>query len=153
MAKLKKLAVGAAGGIAGAALMGQVHIVTAKVTGLVPPQGEDATEKVANSVAMKLTGRKLEPSKRKAGGQIVHFTFGAVMGALYALLATRLPSITFGGGAIFGTAIYVGAHALTVPALGLASNPLKSSGAQEAAEFSAHVVYGITTETVRRFLS
>ena len=69
MGKLKGLAAGAAGGFAGAALMGPVHLMAAKMIQRQSSQGEDATEKVANAVVKKATGRELERTKKKKGGQ------------------------------------------------------------------------------------
>ena len=153
MAKVRGLLVGAAGGLAGAALMSQSYKAIAKLMPKSAPGGEDATEKVANAVATKFTGRKLGRTKKKMGGQFVHFAFGAGMGALYGLLVETFPGIRAGGGALLGTGLYLGAHGVTVPALGLAPSPVKNGPAQESPEFAAHLVYGFVTETVRRLLS
>jgi putative membrane protein len=153
MGKLRGFLVGAAGGLVGAAAMGPSYRVVAKLMPKSSPPAEDATEKVADAVATKFTGRKLGRIKKKMGGQIVHLAFGASMGALYGLLAERLPAIRAGGGVLLGTSLYLGAHGVTVPALGLAPGPVESGPAQESPEFAAHLVYGFVTETVRRLLS
>ena len=153
MAKLRGLIAGAAGGLIGAALMGSLHAAAAKVIDLQSPKGEDATEKVANAVVTKVTGRKLSRSKRPKGGQLVHFAFGAGMGALYGLLADNFSPLRIGAGALFGTALYLGAHALAVPALGLAPNPLENGPAQEGAELASHLAYGMVTDAIRRALA
>jgi putative membrane protein len=153
MAKLRGLLVGAAAGLAGAALMGRSHTLVAKLVPKSSSSGEDATERVANAVARKFTGRKLGRSRKKMGGQIVHLAFGAGMGALYGLLADAFPAITAGGGTALGTGLYVGAHGITVPLLGLAPSPIRNGPAQESPEFAAHLVYGLVTETVRKVLS
>lgn len=152
MARLRGLLAGAAGGLAGAALMGRSHMLVAKIVPKSSAPGEDATEKVANAVAMKFTGRKLGRSRKKTGGQIVHFAFGAGMGALYGLLAESFPAVTAGRGAILGISLYLGAHGITVPALGLAPSPVKKNPVQESPEFAAHLVYGFVAETTRRLL-
>lgn len=152
MAKLKGLIVGAVGGLAGAALMGPLHEAAAKLSKPKPPRGEDATEKVANAVVKKFTGRKLSRSAKPKGGQIVHFAFGAGMGALYGLLAESFSPVTTGAGALFGMAVYAGAHGLAVPALDLAPSPLETSPAQESTEFVSHLAYGLVTDAVRRLL-
>jgi putative membrane protein len=153
MAKLRGLIAGAIGGLAGAALMGPLHTAAAKVIDLQAPKGEDATEKVANTVVTKVTGRKLRRSKRPKGGQVVHFAFGAGMGALYGLLAENFSPLRIGAGAFFGAAVYLGAHALAVPALGLAPSPLENSPAQEGTELASHLAYGVVTDAVRRALT
>lgn len=153
MTKFTKLLIGAAGGLAGAALMGEAYKVTGKLVHARPPRGEDATEKVANTITKKVTGSKLRSSEKKTGGQIVHYAFGASMGMLYAALADSCPAATIGCGALFGLAIYAGAHAITVPALGLAPNPLENGAARECAELSSHIAFGVTTGTLCRILS
>ena len=153
MSKFAKIAIGAAGGAIGALIMGQAAKATAKVVGAQPPKGEDPTEKVANAVAKKVTGHRLREPARKSGGQVVHYAFGAAMGALYALLAEDVPFVTAGRGALFGAAIYAGAHALAVPAIGLAPGPLESGAKLESAEFSAHLAYGTVTDAVCRLFS
>lgn len=153
MTKFRGAIAGAAGGLVGAALMGPLHGAAAKLAKLESPKGEDATEKVANAVVTKFTGQKLSRSKRPKGGQVVHFVFGAGMGALYGLLAESFSLLTAAAGAFFGTAVYVGAHALIVPALGLAPNPLGNGAAQESVELASHLAYGLVTDAVRRTLS
>jgi putative membrane protein len=153
MAKLRGFIAGAVGGLGGAALMGPLHATAAKLIKLDSPQGEDATEKVANAVVRKITGRKLSRSEKAKGGQVVHFAFGAGMGALYGLLAENFSPLTMGAGAFFGMAVYAGAHTLAVPALGLAPGPLENGPAQEGAELATHLVYGLVTDTVRRVLT
>ncbi|MGH9575531.1 MAG: DUF1440 domain-containing protein [Candidatus Acidiferrales bacterium] len=153
MTKFMKILIGAAGGVAGAALMGEAYKLTAKLVDAKPAKGKDATEKVADSVAKQFAGRKLRSPAKKTGGQIVHYAFGASMGMLYASLSDALPSATSGCGALFGLALYAGAHGLAVPALGLAPNPIENGTARECAELSSHIAFGLTTETLRRLLT
>jgi putative membrane protein len=153
MGRLRGLIAGAVGGLAGAALMGPLHMMAAKVNEPKSLPGEDATERVANTLAMRVTGQELKKLEEKKGGQIVHFAFGASMGALYGWLASAFPSVTFGAGTVFGAAVYIGAHALTVPMLGLAPGPIENGPAEEGVEFASHLVYGLVTEGVRRVLT
>ena len=151
--KVSTIAIGALGGVAGALLMGEVGNVTSKAVRAKPAGGRDATEIVADAAAKTVTGERLRYSERKAGGQIVHYAFGATIGACYALWAERVPVVTTGGGLLFGAAAYAGAHAAAVPALGLARGPLENGLQRESAELSAHIAYGVTTETVRRLFA
>ena len=82
----------------------------------------------------------------------MHLAFGASVGALYGLLASIFPVITTGAGTVFGAAVYVGAHAITTPALGLAVSPIENGFAQESVEFASHLIYGLVTDGIRRFL-
>lgn len=132
--------------------MGPTYMAVTKLMPTSSPAGEDATEKVANAASRKFSGRKLSRSKKELGGRIVHFAFGAGMGALYGLLAEAFPAIGGGGGAVLGTGLYVGAHGIAVPVLGLAPSPVKNGALQESPELAAHLVYGFVTEGVRRLL-
>lgn len=153
MTRIKSVIAGALGGVAGAALMGPAHIAAAKLSKAKLPQGEDATEKVAAAVAKQVAGQRLSRLGKKKGGKIVHFAFGAGTGALYGLLAERFSPVELGAGALFGIAVYAGAHALVVPALGLAPGPAENGAIKEAPELASHVVYGLVTHGVRRLLA
>src|SRR5262249_16241140 len=153
MGKIRGLAAGAAGGLLGAFLMGLTFKAVAKLVAAPPVPGEDATEKVAGVLAKKVTGKSLWRSEKRKGGQIVHLAFGASVGAAYRLLVSSFPRATAGAGTLFGAAVYIGAHGIAVPALGLARSPLENRAVQEAPEFAGHIVYGIATETVRCLLS
>jgi putative membrane protein len=148
---IRAMAAGAIGGLIGSALMGPVH----SLSEIEKPEkhGADPTEKVANTLAKHVTGHRLMRSQKKTGGQVVHYAFGALLGALYGLVAAGYPEVTLGTGTVFGAAAYTGAHALAVPALGLAASPVENGVAQELPEFAAHIVYGIVTEQTRRLLA
>lgn len=111
----------------------------------------DATMKAADALTAASTGgQHLSLEGRKKGGPIVHYGFGALMGAQYGGLAEYSSTVRTGLGTGFGTALFAGADLVAVPALHL-SPPLKESSARSlATPFSAHVVYGATTELLRR---
>ncbi|HUH64407.1 MAG TPA: DUF1440 domain-containing protein [Terracidiphilus sp.] len=111
---------------------------------------EDATMKAAGRLARALAGRELTYEQKKTGGPIVHYAFGAVMGGIYGGLAEHSPQVTNGFGTAFGGALFAGADVIAVPALNLAeaSSDLPSL----ATPFAAHLVYGATTELVRRVM-
>jgi putative membrane protein len=52
----------------------------------------------------------------------------------------------------FGVAVWLGAHVIVVPALGLAPPPTRRPLGKEAVEFVLHLVYGAVTELGRRQL-
>ena len=115
------------------------------------PQAEDATVKVA-SQALRLVGRSLEESDKPLAGTIVHYAFGALVGAVYGTVAEFVPRVTTAAGLPFGVTVWLGAHVITVPALGLAEPPVRQPLGKEGQEFGLHLVYGATTELVRRLL-
>jgi putative membrane protein len=114
-------------------------------------QPEDATVKVASAI-LRLGGRTLAENEKPMAGTIVHYAFGASVGAIYGALAEMVPRITAGIGLPFGLAVWLGAHVITVPALGLAEPPTRGPVGKEAEELGLHLVYGLTTEIGRRLL-
>jgi putative membrane protein len=128
-----------------------VSDVVPKAEGPQEQAAEDATVKVA-SQALRLVGRTLDESDKPLAGTIVHYAFGALVGAVYGAVAEFVPRVTAGVGLPFGVAVWLGAHVITVPAVGLAEPPTRQPLSKEGREFGLHLVYGVTTEVVRRLL-
>jgi hypothetical protein len=112
---------------------------------------EGSTEKVARKI-VEATGSILPHDRRKQAGQIVHYTFGTLMGAAYGVSAEMLPEITTGGGAAFGTALFLGADEIAVPALRLSPPATDTAPADHLQYWAAHVVYGGALELMRSLL-
>ena len=83
---------------------------------------------------------------------MVHYLFGTVMGALYGGLAEYAPLSALGVGTVFGSALFLGADELTLPLLGLSKPPAEEPAGPQLDHWAAHLVYGATTELVRRGL-
>jgi putative membrane protein len=150
----KGVAAGVAGGLAGSWAMGQMHGLIVKLTGgsasqQGQSQAEDSTVKTARTVAQPILNRQLTPVEARAGGAIVHYAFGSSIAAAYGVAAEFVPQVTSGAGAPMGAAVWLGAHVITVPALGLAPPVTQSHASFEIAEFFAHLAYGCATELVR----
>jgi putative membrane protein len=111
---------------------------------------EDATMKAADAVAHAATGEHLSRPQKEAGGPIVHYAFGALTGALYGGLAEYSPSVRSGFGTSFGGILFSTADLLAVPILNLGPSPADQPASALASPFAAHIVYGVTTELVRR---
>lgn len=117
------------------------------------PKPDDATMKTADAVVSTVTGgRHLSHEGKEKGGPIVHYAFGAIMGATYGALAEGVPSATFGFGTAFGAALFAGADLVAVPALNLSESPSNSPVSSLATPFVAHLVYGASTDLVRRLV-
>ncbi|KAA6456004.1 DUF1440 domain-containing protein [Acidobacteria bacterium AB60] len=113
----------------------------------------DATMKTADAVVSTVTGgRHLSLQGKEKGGPIVHYAFGALMGGLYGVAAEYAPAARSGFGTAFGSALFTGADMVAVPALGLSGSPKDAPASSLASPFSAHIVYGVTTEAVRRLV-
>lgn len=119
----------------------------------VGPKPDDATMKTADAVVSTVTGgRHLSHEGKEKGGPIVHYAFGAIMGATYGALAEGVPATTFGFGTAFGAALFAGADLVAVPALELSGSPGDAPVSTLATPFAAHLVYGAATEVVRRLV-
>jgi putative membrane protein len=153
-AALASVVGGLVGGLIGAAVMSAGHAAITTIGGREPAsavtQEEDATVKVADRLSRIVRGRGLADSEKPAAGNAVHYGFGATMGLLYGAAAVVFPAITAGAGTGFGAAVWLGAHAIVVPALGLAGSPLQQPLSKEAIELVLHIAYGLTVGLVRR---
>lgn len=146
---------GLAGGLLGAGVMSAGHAVAMKLTGREPAPpareaDEDSTIKVAQQISRRTRHQPLTPDEKPLAGHLVHGGFGASMGLLYGAAAAATPLVTVGAGAGFGAAVWLGAHAVAVPALGLAPSPLRQPFGKEALELVLHIAYGLTVGLVHR---
>jgi uncharacterized membrane protein YagU involved in acid resistance len=114
---------------------------------------DDATMKTADAIVSTVTGgRHLSHEEKEKGGPIVHYSFGAIMGGIYGAVAEGLPQSTAGLGTAFGAALFTGADLIAVPALKLSESSGEQPVSSLATPFAAHLVYGATTEAVRRLV-
>ena len=113
-------------------------------------QGDDATVKVGDALSRIVRGRGLSEGEKPAAGSAVHYGFGAAMGVMYGIAAAATRVATVGWGMGFGVAVWLGAHVIMVPALGLAPSPLRQPLPKEGLELGMHLLYGVTVDLVRR---
>lgn len=100
----------------------------------------------------KLTGGRLLKKNETKLQNVIHFGFGALVGAAYGVLAEFHPGVTAGRGALFGTGLNLITHETTLPLLGLSEPPLKQKPREQVSEAVTHVVFGVTVELTRHFL-
>ncbi len=149
------VALGVTGGLAGSWLMNQSVSLMEKVAkspepNPSQPKQEPATALTAEMISESVLGSPLPPQKKKMAEPLVHYAFGALVGALYGGLATASPAITRGAGMLYGAAVWLLADEVAVPAFGLSKPPTEVSPAKHIEALGAHLVYGLTTEGVRR---
>jgi putative membrane protein len=113
---------------------------------------EDATMKAADAIAHTATGEHLSREEEEKGGPIVHYAFGALAGGVYGGLAEYSSRVRSGFGTSFGGMLFSTADLLAVPAFKLGPSPTDQPASALASPFAAHIVYGVTTELVRRIL-
>src|SRR3954466_3611010 len=111
---------------------------------------EDATEKIADAISENIFGHELAKDEKEAAGAVVHYAFGATSGGVYGVAAEVASEVSVGLGLPFGAVVWLAADELTVPLLGLAAKPSEYSLSTHAYALAAHLVYGLTTEVVRK---
>ena len=116
------------------------------------PDANGPAHQVGALLAEKFARHPLTPGARLLAGEITHYAFGAVNGAIYGALAERYTWTTAGCGLLFGTGVFLAADESSMPALGLIPPPWREAPAAQLEHLAAHVVFGITTELTRNAL-
>ena len=157
-AKLWKGALaGAAAGLAASWTMNQFQAGWSKIqqkTSGERPQGEgedeDATMRAANLVAEKTLHRELSRDEKKKAAPYFHYGFGTLMGVLYGIITEEFPSAKAGFGTAFATGLFLVADEGAVTALKLGGSPKEVPLSSHIEALASHLVYGLSTESVRR---
>jgi putative membrane protein len=148
-------------------LVGEKSLVKGLVAGLIAGLAATAAKSLAEKIypprthgepeppevlAEKIAGRELSsPAKALAAGTI-HWSFGVATGAAYGALAEFFPAATSRDGASFGLALATLTHETALPALGLGAESEAQTSREHTSEMASHLVFGVVTETVRRFV-
>jgi uncharacterized membrane protein YagU involved in acid resistance len=157
----KGLAGGIAGGLVASFVMNQFQTFVSKMDEAAQEgkrrkkkssQDEDATVKAASAVAENVFDHKLTADEKKIAGPAVHYAFGTLTGALYGAAAELAPATSALRGLAFGTAVWLAADEITVPALHLAKPPGEVPPSKHAYALASHFVYGLTADAVRRWV-
>jgi hypothetical protein len=155
----KGLLAGIAGGLAGTWVMTQFQNTfnaiwnresSGEQTDGRPKEQEPATVKAAQALSKRVLGRTLSESEKDRAGMAMHYAFGTVSGGLYGVIVEAFPSSAAGSGVLFGILLWAVGDEVAVPALGLSGPPSEYPLSIHAYALASHVVYGFTTETVRR---
>ena len=115
-----------------------------------PETSEPATLKAAEAVSEKVFRHELTEDEKKWAGPAAHYWMGVTSGAVYGATVERLPLATIGQGAAFGTMVWGIADEGVVPLAGLSKPPTEYPAKTHASALASHLVYGVTTEMVRR---
>ncbi len=111
---------------------------------------EPANVKAAEEISEGVFDHKLKKSEKEPAGEAMHYAMGATSGLIYGIASEIAPMTTVGLGLPFGTAVWLVADDIVVPALGLAKPATKYPLSTNAYALSSHLVYGLTTDLVRR---
>ena len=116
------------------------------------PHDDPATYKAADAASRAVTGRSVPREDKPAAGSAVHYAFGGAVGAIYGAAAARSNDVTAWAGLPFGAALWLAADEIGVPLAGLSKAPTAYPLSTHLSAFAAHLVYGATTEAVRKLL-
>ena len=111
---------------------------------------DNAAVRAANAVAELGFAEHLTKAEKELGGAIAHYAMGTTSGAIYGAMAEILPVSTVGLGLPFGAVVWLTADEWVVPQLGLSRSPAEYPLSTHVYSFTSHLVYGLTTELVRR---
>jgi putative membrane protein len=114
------------------------------------PQSEPATHKAADAIAETITGEGVPREYKPTAGSLVHYAFGGAVGAIYGAAAARTPDVTAWAGLPFGATVWLIADEMGVPLAGLSHAPTEYPLSSHVSALATHLVYGATTECVRR---
>ena len=157
---VKGIVAGVAGGLLASLVMENFQLLWSKASETIArardtekPKGrkaDPATVKAAQTISKSLFGKKLPKSQKRLAGEAVHYAMGATSGAIYGAAAEALPFTTACDGLAFGAAVWVLADEVSVPALQLSKPATKISMSTHVYALVSHLVYGWTTELIRR---
>jgi putative membrane protein len=111
---------------------------------------DNAAVRTGNAISEFVLDHHLTKSEKETAGAVAHYAMGATSGALYGALAEVAPVTTVGEGLPFGAAVWLVADEAVVPAIGLSRSSSEYPASIHAYAFASHLVYGLTTELVRR---
>jgi len=111
---------------------------------------DDAPERLANAISVGLFNQELTERVKDAAGTALHYAMGTTSGALYGAVAEIIPAVKAGAGVPFGAAVWLIADEGIVPAVGLSKSPAEYPLPIHIYALSSHLVFGLTTELVRR---
>ncbi len=113
-------------------------------------EDEPANVKTAEAISENVFDHKLKKSEKEPAGEAVHYAMGATSGLIYGIASEIAPVTTVGLGIPFGAAVWLAADDVIIPALGLAKPATEYPLSTHAYALSLHLVYGLTTDLVRR---
>ncbi len=164
----KGLFAGAVGGAIGTVVLNQFQRLSLGATRLAERKGtgkqtytdqqqkllsgfEKAHVQTATHLAHAV-GQEIPPEKHKQTAPIVEYAFGIVCAGVYGAIAEYVPSLTAGFGTVYGAALFTGASEIVLPAIGFVPPPAQRTPVQHIGGLAGNVVYGASTEGVRRLV-
>lgn len=110
---------------------------------------QNANELAAQALARETVQRPLTRPELSIAARVIHFAFGAAVGAVHGLRVER-SAARHRTGVALGSALWLGADEIAMPVVGLSRSTLQRPLEMHLQSFVAHLVYGVVTENVRR---
>jgi uncharacterized membrane protein YagU involved in acid resistance len=108
---------------------------------------------LADRVARRLGRGPLDTPTKLRAQNVVHYTFGALFGAVYGALAEAFPGTAAGAGTAAAAGLYAASHGSALPLLRIQEPPWRLPRAALAWEFTSHLLFGLALELGRRSAS
>ena len=141
---------GSLAGIAGTALM-TIVILGGRAAGLLRnPPPRQITARVEERAGVR---ERLPRTAFTVSWLLAHVGYGAVSGAMYSSLRPIILAPSSVAGVIYGLVVWSVSYLGLMPSLGLYPAPAQDTRSRTAIMIVAHVVYGVTTAVVERWLS
>lgn len=124
-----------------------------------PPEPQQAEEQPTQTVARRfvegfMTQGPLDDEQKSAGGQVVHYGFGATWGAVYGLARATFPAVGGTAGLLgFSTGVWLVGDVVILPAFRLSAPATEYPVQNHAYALVAHVAYGAGVLAAWRLLS
>lgn len=151
---IKGAIAGLVGGLVGAFVMSEFQTLLSALSEekkkTKKEEDEPANVKTAEAVSEGVFDHKLKKSEKEPAGEAIHYAMGAGSGLIYGAAAEIAPITTVGLGLPFGAEVWLAADDVIVPALGLSKPVTEYPLSTHAYALASHLVYGLTTDLVRR---
>lgn len=113
---------------------------------------DNATVMAAKAISSTVFNHELTGEEKQWAGPAVHYGLGTTLGAVYGVLAEVLPGSTVGAGTLYGTAVWLVADEIAVPAFGLSQPPTETPASSHLTAWASHLVFGLVTDLTRRLV-
>jgi hypothetical protein len=138
-------ALGAVGGVIGAACMTVIRLI-ARRAGVIDKMVSQAAEELTAARGRGLVPR--HPVAHHIADQAMHLAYGAAQGAVYGAAFARSSRVAVPRGAAFGVASWLLGSWLLMPRMGAKRPPWRSRAPENAVDLLAHATFGLVTALV-----
>ena len=111
-------------------------------------EGRNANELAAQTIATTIAGRPLTHAELTVAAPLVHYAFGAALGAAYGGVV-RDGRHLLRRGAAFGATVWLLADEVAMPLLRLSGPTTDRSWEKHLQSFATHIVFGTVAELIR----